>query len=1174
MGKARFGPTARKNAVSNPPQALTQKSTHVAIARSRPANNQRQPAARDRQALSSQLRGRMWMSRVRIYDLSKELNLENRDILDICEQLNISVKSHSSTITESQAEQIRASAAQGAAARSANGGGPRRPRARRPERPTAAAAPPAKKPRPQPQILEVRSRKRGEGEDAESGSPVATPPKSPSGKPQPLAPKKPQLQAPPKRPGSSPPLTAAPDEEDSKHEETPPELEPVTAQNVETPEIAPQLPQVPEVAPEPPEPPEPPEALHLQPPAETPEVAQSPASDEIDEIDEIGDREAAPELEVKLKGPPTRPKPPAPAAKPAAPKKEKPKKGGEPPRKGEDAPVARQGDSAERPQRDRSEIPNGKPKPAPAKTSRPSADKPEKGSKPEKGKVAASGVTGKDEEEKPKLFKPQRPGKPKSAPAVEEEEPETDELAPEVTEDATETAEDDDSLLEKPKRQPLKLKRPSAAPKKKEWEEEEESAEAKAKAAKAAAKAKRRPKPIAEEDDEEMAIEGTLEIEDLDLEEEEEELPEEETAGTNALSLERPPKPDSMKAAKKAPAAKPKPKKATAKTGSRDRSDRRRQVEETPQRPETLTIAEGMTVQELAEKLVVPETEIVKKLFFKGMAVNITQSLDLETVRQIAQDYEVTIETPEETAAATKVTEMLDMEDLENLQLRPPVVTIMGHVDHGKTSLLDAIRSAKVAQGEAGGITQHIGAYHVDLQTEGESKQIVFLDTPGHEAFTAMRARGARVTDISVLVVAADDGVQPQTKEAISHARAAGVPLVVAINKIDKEGANPDRVMQELTEQGLVPEDWGGDTIMVPVSALQRQNLDTLLEMILLVSEIEELSANPNRPARGTVIEANLDRARGPVATLLVQNGTLRVGDAIVAGAVFGKVRAAIDDRGHRVEAAGPSFPVEVLGLDSVPNAGDEFEVYPDEREARALAQQRAAEERTKRLQQRRVTLSSLSAQAQEGALKELNLILKADVQGSVEAIVGSLKQLPQNEVQIRPLLAAPGEITETDVDLAAASGAVIVGFNTTLASGAKMAADLEGVDVREYDVIYKLLDDIQGAMEGLLDPEEVEEPLGEVEVRAVFPVGRGTVAGCYVLSGKVIRNRNLRVRRNGQVVFQGALDSLKRLKEDAREVNAGYECGIGSSKFNDWKEGDIIEVYQMVMKRRTLSLT
>ncbi|PSB67647.1 translation initiation factor IF-2, partial [filamentous cyanobacterium CCP1] len=524
-----------------------------------------------------------------------------------------------------------------------------------------------------------------------------------------------------------------------------------------------------------------------------------------------------------------------------------------------------------------------------------------------------------------------------------------------------------------------------------------------------------------------------------------------------------------------------------------------------------------------------------------------------------------------------RTTEMLDATDLDSLQRRPPVVTIMGHVDHGKTTLLDAIRKTKVAQGEAGGITQHIGAYHVDMGAEGETQQVVFLDTPGHEAFTAMRARGARVTDIAILVVAADDGVQPQTIEAISHAKAAEVPIIVAINKIDKEDASPDRVKQELTEYGLVPEEWGGDTIIVPVSAIKGENLDGLLEMILLVAEVEDLYANPDRLAKGTVIEAHLDKAKGPVATLLIQNGTLRVGDVLVAGSVFGKVRAMVDDRVERVEAAGPSFAVEVLGLSDVPAAGDEFEVYKEEKEARSVASSRTVQQRQSRLQQamasRRVSLNSLSAQAQEGELKELNLILKADVQGSVEAILGSLQQLPQKEVQVRVLLAAPGEITETDVDLAAASNAVIIGFNTTFASGARHAADELGVDVRDYNIIYKLLEDVQGAMEGLLEPELVEEPLGQAEVRAIFQIGRGIVAGCYIQSGKMIRNCRVRVLRNKQVIHEGNLDSLKRMKEDVKEVNAGYECGIGVDSFKDWNEGDIIESFRLVTKRRTLSM-
>ncbi|WP_299491183.1 translation initiation factor IF-2 [Acaryochloris sp. IP29b_bin.137] len=642
-------------------------------------------------------------------------------------------------------------------------------------------------------------------------------------------------------------------------------------------------------------------------------------------------------------------------------------------------------------------------------------------------------------------------------------------------------------------------------------------------------------------------------------------------------SLVRPPKPKSMKQSK--PATVPINRTPSSSKGNRRQRNRYRQQQEAEvERPTTLTLTTELTVQNLALQLVVPETEVIKILFMKGIAANINQVLDIETATMVAEELDCIVETQAEESEARKVSEMLDVEDLENLQSRPPVVTIMGHVDHGKTTLLDAIRETKVAQGEAGGITQHIGAYHVDLPHEDGVQQVVFLDTPGHEAFTAMRARGTRVTDIAILVVAADDGVRPQTLEAISHARAAKVPIIVAINKIDKEGAQLDRVRQELSEHELVPEDWGGETVMVPVSALKGENLDTLLEMILLVAEVEDLQANPNRPAKGTVIEAHLDKAKGPVASLLVQNGTLRVGDVLVAGSVFGKVRAMVDDRGDRVDTASPSFAVEVLGMSEVPAAGEEFEVFTDEKEARSQAGQRTDQQRHTRLQQamasRRVSLNALSEQAREGELKELNLIIKADVQGSVEALLGSLAQLPQNEVQVRVLLSAPGEISETDVDLAAASGAVIIGFNTSLASGARQAADRAGVDIREYDIIYKLLEDIEGAMEGLLEPEFVEEDLGEAEVRAVFPVGRGAIAGCYIQSGKLVRNCRLRVQRNNEIVFEGFLDSLKRMKDDVREVNSGYECGVGVDNFSGWTEGDRIEAYQMVTKRRTLSAT
>jgi len=613
------------------------------------------------------------------------------------------------------------------------------------------------------------------------------------------------------------------------------------------------------------------------------------------------------------------------------------------------------------------------------------------------------------------------------------------------------------------------------------------------------------------------------------------------------------------------------PKKKSA--PSRDR--RNTHVEVIPEKPTSVQINEGMTVAVLANRLGLSETEVIRTLFMKGIMANINQTLDVATSKMVSAELGYEVHDPEIIELALK-TEMIETGDLDKLQRRPPVVTIMGHVDHGKTTLLDAIRKSKVAQGEAGGITQHIGAYHVDIEHNGQKQQIVFLDTPGHEAFTAMRARGTKVTDIAVLVVAADDGVQPQTIEAISHARAAKVPIVVAINKVDKVEAQPDRIRQELTEYSLVAEEWGGDTIMVPISAIRRENLDTLLEMILLVAEVEDLQANPNRTAKGTVIEAHLDKAKGPVATLLVQNGTLRVGDIFVAGAAFGKVRAMVDDRSVRVDKASPSFAVEVLGLGDVPAAGDEFEVYLDEKQARAIADQRTMDQRQARLVQamasRRVTLGTLSEKVKEGDLKELNIILKADVQGSLEAILGALAQLPQREVQLRILLSAPGEITENDISLAAASSAVVLGFNTTMAPGARQAADEMGVDFRDYNVIYKLLEDIQDAMEGLLDPEMIEEYLGQAEVRAIFTIGKGAVAGCYVQNGKLMRNCNVRVKRGNEVVHAAVLESLRRVKDDAKEVASGFECGISLSKFSAWKEGDIIEAFRMVTKRRTLA--
>ncbi|MEM6252586.1 MAG: translation initiation factor IF-2 [Cyanobacteria bacterium P01_D01_bin.156] len=796
--------------------------------------------------------------------------------------------------------------------------------------------------------------------------------------------------------------------------------------------------------------------------------------------------------------------------------------------------------------------------------SRPQAPRPKTSSRPESARIVtvSDGGAPSDAKEKPTLLKQKPSLKPK--PVIEIRRPKASPATSAADTDDTGVEASNDSgptLAAAPRRPDVRRPASPARPPKrgKGRNETNEEEEMRQRANKNATK-KRRAQRLDDDDD----------IDDLEAN-----LSGESASTPMSISLMRPPKPKSRQPQVKPAAVKSRS--TPSRGGGSSRSNRRdRKVEVVEEKPELITVTNGLTVHELAQEIKQPDTEVIKFLFFKGIATNINQTLDIPTVKMVAEAFEVEVETAEAESEAKKTTEMLDEDDLENLKQRPPVVTIMGHVDHGKTSLLDAIREAKVASGEAGGITQHIGAYHVDVEHEESTRQVVFLDTPGHEAFTAMRARGTRVTDIAVLVVAADDGVRPQTIEAISHAKAAQVPIVTAINKIDKETANPDRVKQELMEQGLVPEEWGGDSIMVPVSAITGENLDLLLEMLLLQSEVEDLHANPDRLAKGTVIEANLDKARGPVATLLVQNGTLKIGDSMVVGSVFGKVRAMLDDRLNRVEAAKPSFAVEVLGLNDVPQAGDEFEVFASEKEARSIAGSRADDQRQSRIQQslasRRVTLNTLSAQAQEGELKELNILLKADVQGSIEAILASLEQLPQDEVQIRVLMAAPGEISETDVDLAAASGAVIIGFNTTLAPGAQQASDRLGVDIQDYDIIYKLLEDIEGAMEGLLEPELVEEDLGEVEVRAVFPVRKGSVAGCYVLSGKVTRNCKIRVMRNGSQIYEGNLDSLKRMRDDVKEVASGFECGIGVDKFSNWEEGDRIRAFKMVTKRRTLA--
>jgi translation initiation factor IF-2 len=1051
--------------------------------------------------------------KVRIYELSRELNLDNKDILAVCERLNISVKSHSSTITESEAERIRKTAEKYVASHSSPG---------KPAPPERAAAP-SRESGPHPndqqkkqQILEIRSPKvrpagansqqSGNEERKNPQATVATPPKSPATQPQ-QSPAKPNINRPVLSKPTVPSATAA---SETVLEIVSDTVNPIASLETDTQAAVSIAPQVPS------------------------------------EKAERKERVAPPSPSAKLTSPPVRP-----AGESANPTQLS--QGNKPVLKlaKTEQEQSEQAQNLEAPAK-----PSRPSRPAPGGTESRDAQRPRGAGGPVKTQLAD---------------RPQPGGGPRRS------------LAPVTSaaglrsrggdtgvpgEDSDDNEEDNTPLsgillLERPSL-PRPAKKTSVI-----WEEDDEENSDAAKAAKAAKlKQRSRLKPIDDDDDD---LENGLDM---------------PAPVMVSLSLARPAKAKSPAAPKSTPTPgapgssgknkRPGPshdKSSSSSSGGRGSRGGGKTAEPKVERPEKLYLSRPMTVQELAVTLAVPETEIIKRLFSKGIAVNITETLDIAAVRMVAEEMGIEVETPEKVAPALKVIDMLDATDLEYLQRRPPVVTIMGHVDHGKTTLLDSIRKTKVAQGEAGGITQHIGAYHVDVVHEGNSQQVVFLDTPGHEAFTAMRARGTRVTDIAILVVAADDGVRPQTIEAISHAKAAKVPIVVAINKIDKEGAQPERVKQELTEYGLVADDWGGDITMVPVSAIRGENLDTLLEMILTVAEMEDLNANPNRAAKGTVIEAHLDKARGPVATLLVQNGTLRVGDIVVAGSALGKVRAMIDDRGDHVKQATPSFAVEVLGLREVPRAGDEFDVFANEKEAAAIASGRATSQRDSRLLQGgRISLSGFSQQAKEGVLKELNLILKADVQGSLEAIVGALTQLPQKEVQLRLLLSAPGEVTETDIDLAAASNGVIIGFNTTLATGARQAADQAGVDVREYSIIYNLLDDIQGAMEGLLEPELVEEPLGQVEVRAVFTIGRGAVAGCMVLSGKVIRNCKVRVRRSNNVVYEGVLDSLKRMKEDAKEVNTGFECGISLSGFSDWAEGDVIEAYRMVTKRRTLS--
>lgn len=582
--------------------------------------------------------------------------------------------------------------------------------------------------------------------------------------------------------------------------------------------------------------------------------------------------------------------------------------------------------------------------------------------------------------------------------------------------------------------------------------------------------------------------------------------------------------------------------------------------------PEKIVFSESLTVAELAKKLYREPSELIKKLFMLGVVATINQSLDKDAIELICDDYGVQVE-EEIKVDVTDLdvyfeNELNEAVDESKLVERPPVVTIMGHVDHGKTTLLDSLRNTKVTLGEAGGITQHIGAYQLEIH----DKKITFLDTPGHAAFTAMRARGAQITDITILVVAADDGVMPQTIEAINHAKAAGMPIIVAVNKIDKPQANPDRVIQELTEYELVPEAWGGDTIFAPISAKFGEGLENLLDMILLVSEVEELKANPDRRAIGSVIEAELDKGRGPVATLLVQDGTLNIGDPIVVGNTFGRVRAMVNDLGRRVKKVGPSTPVEITGLNDVPQAGDRFVVFEDEKTARNIGETRASRTLVaQRSATNRVSLDNLFEHMKAGEMKEVNVIIKADVQGSVEALAASLRKIDVEGVNVKIIHTAVGAINESDITLAAASNAIVIGFNVRPTAQAREAAENESVDIRLHRVIYKAIDEIEAAMKGMLDPEFQEKIIGQAQVRQTINVSKvGTIAGCYVTDGKITRDSGVRIIRDGIVVFEGEIATLKRFKDDAKEVAKGYECGITVQNFNDIKEDDVIEAYVM----------
>ncbi len=1091
--------------------------------------------------------------KVRIYELSRDLGLENKDVLDAAEKLGVAAKSHSSSISDDEASRIRSLIETGS-----NGS------------PAAAPANPAAPPKA---ILSVKKAGAGEAPQASAPTPAATKPTSAPAAMKPAAPAAPAKPVmPPARPvaatPSKPPLASKPAvvAKPTLASKPAPPAKPaaaVSAKPAPAPNKPAATPSKPAAAPSKP-------VVIASKPARpvtpTPARPATPPPTPTSRKPELPVRPAP--TKPQLVGRPTSPGAGSTSSRPAPP-------AGRAPLSQRPAPPQRPGAPAPtRPGQPGARQPGapGRPGPTPLElVGKPiRRDTAGPGSPGGPGRPPAPGRPGMPAGmRKPmapgELMQLQKPSGRPTAPPPRRPGDRTEAGAPSGGAGTPDLVRPSATPPAAPRRPGFRAPTPAGAagrPRRPDWDD---SAKLEALRSRTPQKQRTKVHIIGENDDALTAETGGYAGE--------------QEAFVLQASLARPAKPR----AAAAPAAKPmaamrKRKKETTRQRQRRRAmELRASREAKAVRPEMLIVPEGnLTVQELAEKLGVESSEIIKSLFFKGIIATVTQSLDLSTIEAVAEEFGVPVLEDDVEEAAAKTVEMIEASDLAHLIRRPPVVTVMGHVDHGKTSLLDAIRKTRVAAGEAGGITQHIGAYQVEIPHAGEQRKITFLDTPGHEAFTAMRARGTKVTDVAVLVVAADDGVRPQTLEAISHARAAKVPIVVAINKIDKEGASPDRVKQELSGLELVAEDWGGDTVMVPVSAIKGENVDKLLEMILLVTEVEDLQANPDRMARGTVIEAHLDKAKGPVATLLVQNGTLRAGDVLAAGPVLGKVRAMVDDTGKRVKEAGPSYAVEALGFSEVPTAGDEFEVYPDEKTARSVVGDRANEARATRLAQqmasRRVSLASMSGQASEGELKELNLILKADVQGSVEAILGSLEQLPQGEVQVRVLLSAPGEITETDVDLAAASGAVIVGFNTSMAPGAKRAADATGVDVRDYDVIYKLLEDIQLAMEGLLEPELVEESLGEAEVRAVFTIGRSAVAGCYVTTGKLQRNCKVRVWRGKEKVFEGELDSLRRNKDDVKEVATGFECGIGTDRYTGWQEGDRVEAFKLVTQRRTLS--